>query len=52
MSSFISDCRYVAKMLHATVRDEDDRPLSFWQKLWVAWQVLCGIITIEHIAKR
>lgn len=51
MNSFMHDFRYVAKMMRATVRDEDDVPLGFGEKLIVAAQVLCGIIVIEHVAR-
>lgn len=51
MGSFISDCRFVAKMIRARVTDEDDTPLTLWQKLGVAVEILCGMITIEHEAK-
>lgn len=46
MSSFLSDCKHVARMLRGTVRDEDDNILSFWEKLEVAWRVICGIIVV------
>ena len=51
MNSFISDCAFAARMMRAPVRDEDDNLLTFWEKLVVAWQILCGIIEIEHVAK-
>lgn len=44
MSSFLDDCRLALRMLHGTVRDEDDNVLTLWEKLGVAWEIICGII--------
>jgi hypothetical protein len=51
MANFISDCRYAARIIGAKVVDEDDEPLSFWEKIVVAAQILCGIIVVEHGVK-
>lgn len=46
MNSFISDCKVVLRMLPAKVRDEDGNLLTMWEKLGVAWEIICGIITV------
>ena len=51
MSSFTDDCRQAWRMLWSTVRDEDDHPLSFMAKLWVAARLICGMIQTEHRSK-
>lgn len=48
----LQDIKWAAKMIRATVRDEDGHALNFWEKLWVVAQVILGIITIEHEVKR
>lgn len=45
----INDLRWTLRMMQTTVRDENDgHLLTFWEKLSVAWQVILGIIVIDH----
>lgn len=52
MNSFMSDLRMAMKMVCARVVDEDDMPVPLWEKLILAFQILCRMIEVQHERKR
>lgn len=45
----LNDIKWSMKMIRSNkVYDDDGRPVAFWEKLWVAVLVICGIIVVEH----